>query len=59
MKETNVAGSSIYQALRDAKYAMESKAEKYAESPTLQSIAEDMKKQIALLEKLEEKLPRL
>ena len=59
IKETNASNSSIYQALRDAKYAMESKVEKYAESPTVQSMAEDMKKQIALLEELEKKLPRL
>ena len=59
LKETNASDASIYSALRDAKYAMESKAEKYAESPTLQSMADDLKKQIALLEELEDKLPRL
>ena len=59
LKEMNASDASIYSALRNAKYAMESKAEKYAESPTLQSMAEDMKKQIALLEELENKLPRL
>ena len=59
LKETKASGASVLQALREAKYAMESKAEKYAESPTLQSMAEDMKKQIALLEELEDKLPRL
>ena len=59
LKETNASDASIYSALRDAKYAMEGKAEKYAESPTLQSMAEDLKKQIALLEELEDKLPRL
>jgi hypothetical protein len=59
LKEKNASDSSVLQALREAKYAMESKAEKYAESPTLQSMVEDMKKQIALLEELEDKLPRL
>lgn len=59
LKETNASDASIYSALRYAKYAMESKAEKYAESPTLQSMADDLKKQIALLEELEDKLPRL
>ena len=59
LKETNASDASIYSALRDAKYAMESKAEKYAESPTLQPMADDLKKQIALLEELEDKLPRL
>jgi len=38
---------------------MENKAEKYAESPTLLPMAEDMRKQISILEELEEKLPRL
>ncbi len=59
IKETNSSGASVLEAIRLAQYALERKADEYAESPTLQKMAEDMKKQLAILRELEDKLPRL
>lgn len=59
LRETNRGDKSVLSALREAQYTMESKAEKYEESPTLQSMAEDLRKCIKLIEELEEKLPRI
>lgn len=59
LRETNKGDKSVLSALREAQYAMESKAEKYEESPILQSMTEDLRKCIKLIEELEEKLPRI
>lgn len=59
LRDTNASDKSIFAALREAKIALESKAKRYEESPTLQSMVPHLRQQIALLDELEEKLPRI
>ena len=59
LKETQSSDASIPAALREAIYTLESKIEKHSDSSAMDSYIEGIKKDIEILKKLEDLLPRL
>ena len=59
LKDTQSSDASIPAALREAIYTLESKVEKHSDSSAMDSYIEGIKKDIEILKKLEDLLPRL